>query len=177
MAEDRPHNAQDGRCKYTWSRWRCPAPGVVKTGQWWVCGEHAGWAERPGDPVFKRDGIEALVEQVEQAAKDNPGEWPEGEVEELRRRAKEVLEQGQGQADQPRRVEGRRWVGLDPDLVELREEERERRAREVGIRAVRIFQDRRGMYLGRGFAPQAATEKAVGDVVVEAIEQRWGSGR
>jgi hypothetical protein len=127
--------------------------------------------------VFKRDGIEALVEQVEHAAKENPGEWPQGEVEELRRRAQEFLGQGPGQTDQPRRVDSRRWVGLDPDLANLREEERERRAREVGIRAVKSFLDRRVLYLGRGFGPQAATEKAVGDVVVEAIEQRWGSGR
>lgn len=66
MAGARPgraHNARDGRCRYTLGAERCPAPGSVRVGRWWVCAAHREWAQAPGDPLFAESGRQALRRQ------------------------------------------------------------------------------------------------------------------
>lgn len=68
MAEHKPHNAQDGRCRYCHTRAggtprRCPAPGTIKNGSWWVCALHDVWADDPKDPDLQVEGFEALCTQ------------------------------------------------------------------------------------------------------------------
>ena len=157
MAEDRPHNAQDGRCRYTLGAARCPAPGVVRVGQWWVCSLHECWAEDPADPALQEEGRAALRLQQERHGL-GPAE-PEAGV------------------GGPVGGRAEAWRAMDQALGGALEQAREARRAKIRRLAEDHFRRLVREQQAAGLEPVEARRRAVGEVAVTAIEQRWGSGR
>lgn len=166
MVEARPHNAQDGRCRYTLGAERCPAPGVMRVGQWWVCALHEVWAERPQDPEMVVEGKAALRIQQERAQQGAEG----------RSVAVEVSGQGDG-AGGAGNAKAKAMADLDEALDGGLSQAREVRRKKIGERAVEVFARAVRERRASGVERDAAILSAVREVAVAAIEQRWGSGR
>lgn len=164
------HNAQDGRCRYTLGNRRCPAPGHIQVGRWWVCDLHAWWAESPGEADRADDGRDALEVQEKRfgalrAEALQAGGATQGAVEgpdpgpPIARRSAEARQAAEDALAQARRATGtqqepgwQRWL----------------HAREL---AVPFYRQRRRQLQGEGYEAQAAHEAALGDLAEEIVRR------
>lgn len=162
----RPHNAQDGRCRYTLGAERCPAPGVMRVGQWWVCALHEVWAERPQDPEYAEEGKVALRIQQDRHQQGAAGSSEVGAVS-----VPGLAAMGAGSAKEAA------MAMLDPSVLTERELARETRRRKIGERAVEVFGRAVRERRAAGVERDAAILSAVREVAVAAIEQHWGTER
>lgn len=155
MTDGRPHNTPDGRCRYTLGAERCPAPGVVQVGRWWVCALHECWAERPKDPELEEEGKWALREQQRRCQAEG-GRVEPGPTVPAKDAAMKAMDEVLGGALERQRAAWREKLG--------------RRAEDLFRRRVQELK-------ATGTDPRDAVVKAVREVAVAAVEQRWGSGR
>lgn len=164
------HNAQDGRCRYTLGNRRCPAPGHVQVGRWWVCELHRYWADNPADADRAADGRDALEVQErtfgrlrEEALQACGGaeatEAPARPTATRDERARETAAEALAQA---RRVTGTD-AGREPGWQRLL------RARELALPYYR--QRRQQLQALEGYGAQAAHEAALGDLAEEIVRR------
>ena len=165
------HNAQDGRCRYTLGNRRCPAPGHVQVGRWWVCELHRYWAEDPADRDRMDDARDALDVQervfgaLREEARQACGGSAEAAAEPTRPpatrdgRARETAAEALAQA--------RRATGTDGDGEPGWQ--RLLRARELALPFYR--QRRRQLQAIEGYGAQAAHEAALGDLAEEIVRR------
>lgn len=161
------HNAQDGRCRYTLGNRRCPAPGHVQVGRWWVCELHRYWADNPADADRAADGRDALEvqertfgrlrEEALQAcggaeAAEAPARPTPTRDERARETAAEALAQARQATGTQQEPGWQRWL----------------HAREL---AVPFYRQRRRQLQGEGYEAQAAHEAALGDLAEEIVRR------
>lgn len=171
QGQDRPHNAQDGRCRYTLGAERCPAPGVVRVGQWWVCRLHEEWATNPKDAGLAEEGRVALRMQRERHG--TQAETPSVDVRATQPGGAQGV--GHGAADESPRE--RHWREVNAMLEGGPERERRQRRERIASRAEALFVRRVRELKAGGTDARAAVVAAVREVAVAAVEQRWGTGR
>lgn len=158
----RAHNASDGRCRYTFGRERCPAPGSIAVGHWFVCAEHRVWAESPGDPLMQADGRRALrVQQARYEAQEAIGDTVD---------TREAPEPATSPQAALRDLAGILGVDLERKRADRRQRI-EAGAERMFLRAVREKGSR-----GDDSAKRAAILAAVRDVAVAAAEGRLDNG-
>lgn len=165
----RAHNVRDGRCRYTFGAARCPAPGSVAVGRWWVCAAHQDWAGAPGDPLMQAEGEQALraqearygaLEATDGEPVGTPSPYRSNAAEAAIRAMRELLELQQ--ASEPRCAA----PISDERLARVAD-----RAERYFLRAMRS----RGQGGDRA-ARRAAILAAVRDIAVAAVEGRFDNG-